>query len=160
MHLIFKGPCGTSVCDWESYAVLRDNVQHFLENGVTSARFKAIHDVEQAVDDGFKQVDGARLRVEVLRAWSALWPKTVAEAAISSRTRAILTKSSNLPAASRTVQARETGWPLPVEARAELPIPRAAGKFVSVVLGMTSTIEDGQFLEVRRVGEGPRFIHS
>ncbi len=30
MRLMFKSRAGAKICDWESYAVLRDNVQHFL----------------------------------------------------------------------------------------------------------------------------------
>lgn len=158
MKLMIKTRRGTRICDWESYAFLRDNVQHFLEQGTPQERFQALHALEKAVDEGEQRIDAARLRGEVLRAWSALWRKTSGEAAISARTHAIMAKSPERPASTPTVAAKDTAWALPMRVDAEMPIPRAAGRFVNAVLSLTRTAEDGDWVEVRRLGDAPSFV--
>jgi hypothetical protein len=44
MQLVFSGSAGSCACDWRYYALLRDNIQHFVEQGVPSKRFVALHD--------------------------------------------------------------------------------------------------------------------
>lgn len=151
MKLFITGRAGTRICDWESYALLRDNVQHFLEQGEPSWRFPALHGLERAVDEGALTVDASRLRGEVLRAWCTLWKIRVDGAAISLRTRAILTGNAELPSSRGTLAAHHAGWELPLEADAETPIPRAARRFIQTVLALTDTAVDGDTLEVRCV---------
>lgn len=160
MQLILKTRDGVRTCDWGSYALLRDNVQHFLEQRKPQARFAALHALETAVDSGEQRIDAARLRGEVLRAWSALWGRTFGEAAVSPRTHAIMTKCADEPETVETAVASETSWGLPLRADAETPIPRASGQFVNAVLSLTSSAQDGDWLEVRRVGAGPAYAAS
>ena len=160
MKLVLESRDGVRICDWESYALLRDNVQHFLEEGSPLPRFCALHSFERAVDADPQRVDASRLRGEVLRAWSALWWKNFEDAAISPRTRAVLTESSEPPPAEKTVQAKDAGWELPLAAPARTPIPKAASRFVHAVLSLTKTAEDGDWLNVRRMGEAPNFARS
>ncbi len=160
MRLMLKTRQGTRVCDWESYALLRDNVQHFLEEGTPRNRFVALHSFEKAIDAEPECIEAARLRGEVLRAWSALWWRNLEDAAISPRTQAILTRSPALPATVPTVAARHASCGLPIRAAAETPIPRAAGRFVHAVLALTTTAEDGDLIEVRRLGDAPNFARS
>lgn len=155
MELIFRGNNGTCVCDWESFALLRDNVQHFLERGEPSARFEALHSIEDVVQGRARNIDAARLRGEVLRAWCALWQVPLADAAISLRTRAILTGVEEPPAARGTVAARIAGWSLPVVGAADDPVPRGAARFVEAVLKLTATSVDGDSLQVKRTAEQP-----
>lgn len=156
MKLFIAGRAGTRVCDWKSYALLRDNVQHFLEQGEPSWRFPALHALERAVDHGVLTVDASRLRGEVLRAWCALWKIHVDDAAISLRTRSILTGNAEIPESRGTVAARHAGWDLPVVADAQTPIPRAARHFIQTVLTLTETAVDGDTVEVRCVKPGAR----
>jgi len=156
MKIVLVGKSATRVCDWRSYALLRDNVQHFIENGEPSERFQALHGIERAIDVGAYHVDAARLRGEVLRAWCALWKVRLDSAAISLRTRAILTGNTDLPLARGTLPARAAGWSLPISGT-DAPIPRAARRFIVGVLVLTDAAVDGDVLEVRCVGEGPRF---
>ena len=158
MKIVLEGRAATRVCDWRSYALLRDNVQHFIENGAPSERFAALHGIEAAIDEGAHYVDAARLRGEILRAWCALWRVRLDNAAISLRTRAILSGNTELPAARGTVRARVAGWSLPVSDRNDMPVPRAARRFICAVLVLTDAAIDGDFLRVRCVGEGPRFV--
>lgn len=97
MKLVITGRAGAGLCDWDSFALLRDNVQHFVEGGVQSGRFSALHGIARAVDGHPCLVDAVRLRLEVLQAWSALWPVSVAGAAVSSRTRAVR-EGTSIPA--------------------------------------------------------------
>lgn len=156
MKLFIAGRAGTRVCDWKSYALLRDNVQHFLEQGEPSWRFPALHALERAVDHGALTVDASRLRGEVLRAWGALWKIHVEDAAISPRTRSILTGNAEMPESRGTVAARHAGWDLPLLADAQTPIPRAASRFIRTVLTLTETAVDGDTLEIRCVNPGAR----
>lgn len=151
MKLVIKGRAGRRVCDWQSFALLRDNVQHFLENGEPTSRFQALHGIELAVDEGSYVVDAARLRGEVLRAWVALWKVRLESAAISLRTRAILTGNSEPPECRGTVGARHAGWELPITGAAEQPVPQVARRFIRTVLALTDTAVDGDVLEVRCV---------
>jgi hypothetical protein len=160
MKLVLETRSGSRMCDWESFAFLRDNVQHFLEQGLPQERFCALHALERAVDEGACRVDASRLRGEVLRAWSALWPKTYGEAAVSPRTRAILMDAPGAPSNTPTVAARQTDWNLPLSAPPELPIPKAAASFLNAVLTLTSKAQDGDWLEVRRVGQAPAFVRA
>jgi hypothetical protein len=157
MKLLLSGRAGSCACDWSSYALLRDNVQHFVERGEPNEHFSALHGIEGAVDDGRCAVEGARLRGEVLRAWYALWAVPLEDAAVSLRTRAILTKSVDTPSVRGTVQARQAGWELPVEARVKAPLPMLAKPFVAAVLALTESAVDGEVLLIERAGPPPHF---
>jgi hypothetical protein len=157
MKLLLSGRAGSRACDWSSYALLRDNVQHFVEHGGPNEHFSALHGIEGAVDDGRCAVDAARLRGEVLRAWYALWAVPPQDAAVSLRTRAILTKSVDEPTVQGTVQARRAGWELPVEARGKAPLPVLAERFVTAVLALTESAVDGEVLLIERAGPPPHF---
>jgi hypothetical protein len=157
MKLIVKGREGKRVVDWESYALLRDNVQHFIEQGEPNGRFPALHGIEKAVDRGQYIADAARLRGEVLRAAIALRVVPLGAAALTLRTRAIMTGSSERPAASPTVPAQTACWSLPISGSSFAPIPRIARKFIEAVLAVTETAEEGELLQIRRAGDAPVF---
>jgi len=148
MKLVIEGRAGRRICDWESFALLRDNAQHYIEGGAPSGRFAAMHEIERAVDEGERIVDASRLRGEVLRAWSALWKVPLKEAAISLRTRAIMTGSAEPPACRGTVPAEQVGWPLPVPGPTTCPVPRAAQSFIRAILSLTPAVVDGEQLRI------------
>jgi hypothetical protein len=160
VKLFITSKTGTRICAWHSYALLRDNVQHYLERGEPDGRFPALHGIECAVDNGQHLIDASRLRGEVLRAWSALWKMKLERAAISLRTRALLTGNSHLPAIRGTVAAQQAGWELPVQGSDETPIPRAAQEFIRTVLLLTDTAVDGDMLEVRCATPSSRVAES
>lgn len=101
MQLTLTARSGTVPCTWESYALIRDNVQHFIEGGSPTERFSSLHGIEQAVDFGRCSVDAARLRGEVIRALYALKQVTMGDAAVSIRTRALLTGAAERPRVKR-----------------------------------------------------------
>lgn len=90
MSLAFVGPGGTVEQRWIFYALLRDNVQHHLENGKPSAEFSALHSVAKALAEGRVRIPARKLHAELLRAREALVDKPAAELAISSRTQGAL----------------------------------------------------------------------
>jgi hypothetical protein len=157
MKLIISGGSATRTCEWSGYALLRDNVQHFLEDGEPTARFSALHSIERAVDDGEGVVEAGRLRGEVLRAWYALSRIRLQDAAVSLRTRAILTGSADMPAVRGTVRAERVGWQLPVDPLEAIRVVDAARSFTAAVLELTANAVDGDTLAVRRDGSPPRF---
>ena len=84
MRLILIGIAGRRELDWASYALVRDNVQHFVEEGQPSARFAALHAIEAAVDTGATHtVEAARLRGELLQARFSLRKLKIRDAAVS-----------------------------------------------------------------------------
>jgi len=157
MKLLLIGRAGARTCEWSGYALLRDNVQHFIEDGEPSERFASLHALEKAVDQGGTVVDAACLRGEVLRAWYALSLIPLELAAVSIRTRAILTGSAHVPPARGTVLAEQVGWELPASAGGPDAVADAASRFVATVLELTEQAVDGDELEVRREGPPPRF---
>lgn len=151
MKLVFIGRAGAGLCDWESFALLRDNVQHFVEGGVESGRFSALHGIARAVDGDAYLVDAVRLRLEVLRAWSALWPVKVDDAAVSSRTRAIRQHQAAPASPSVTTPAVAEIDLLHFAGNWSAPVPKAAESFVAAVLSLTKAATAGEVLEVRRL---------
>ena len=135
MKLVLSSSKGTHQCAWAAFALIRDNVQHYLEHG-QPGRFVALHQLENAVDNGSCLVDGARLRSEVLKAVYALSDIALSDAAVSLRSYAILTGSSQ-PAVRGTVNARAVGWRLPVQASEFASVTSAAHAFVKCVLDLT-----------------------
>jgi hypothetical protein len=151
MKLVFTGRAGAGLCDWESFALLRDNVQHFVEGGLQSGRFSALHGIARAVDGDACIVDAVRLRLEVLQAWSALWSVRVDGAAVSSRTRAIREHRVVPAGGSVTGPAIANVDLLQFAGNWSAPVPKAAGSFVTAVLSLTNTAVAGDLLEVRRM---------
>lgn len=149
MKLIIKGLAGTRICDWGAFALLRDNVQHYIDGGAPSGQFRALYGIADAVDSGSYQVDAVRLRSEVFKAWCALWEVPLDSAAISRRTHAILCGSPTQLVARETFRADAQGWSLPIEADRAAPVPKAASAFIKAVLVLTQSAAAGDTLEVR-----------
>jgi hypothetical protein len=161
MKLIVKGVKGKRVFDWGGYALVRDNVQHFIEYGRPNGRFPELHGIEGAVDGGSYVADASRLRGEALRATAALAAIPLTEAALTSRTRAIMIGSHRAPQTRPSIEARSAGWDLPVAlGSAAARIPAAAAPFIEAVLSLTSDAVDGDLLQVRRAGDAPVFARG
>lgn len=154
MNLRLSGGGQQRDVEWSSYALLRDNVQHFLEAGRPSDRFRALHSIEAAVDTGCTfHIDAARLRGEVLQAWYGLRKVRLSEAAISIRTRAILTRSAGQGSARGTAVAAQVGWRLPVAAAVTASLRSVTAAFVAAVLALTEAATDGDTLAISRTHE-------
>jgi hypothetical protein len=143
MQLTLTGRSGSLPCTWASYALIRDNVQHFIERGSPSERFSILHGIEQAVDFGRCSVNAAQLRGEVVRALYALKRVPMRDAAVSVRTRALLTGAAERPRVRSTVRARNAGWRLPVAAPSDQNVAESGASFLNAVLALTESSADG-----------------
>jgi hypothetical protein len=153
MRLVFRNSVDSRECDWESYALLRDNVQHYIERGRTSSEFEHLHSIARAIDTGKCLVDALRLRTEVLRAASALRSVQLDVAAVSPRTRAIMLGEWHAVGMGHTVESRMAGWALPVAGLPSDSVPHAAEHFVTAVLDVTRSAADRELLEVERLAD-------
>jgi hypothetical protein len=154
MQLIFKSQTATASLDWSAYALLRDNVQHYLESRPGRSGFAALHEIERVVDGQPRSVSALALRRELQQAWSALAGLKLAQSAVSLRTRAILTGCDRPPAIRATVVARLTGWPLPVTGSDEQPLRAHLADFVEALLVVTDAATSTDDLYVTRVDWG------
>jgi hypothetical protein len=153
MKLVIRSKTVSRTCEWASYALLRDNVQHYIERGEPDGRFSTLHSIARAVDGGRCDADPRRLREEVLRAVSALRSVPLATAAMSTRTRAILAGSEHVPHVGRTSEARLLGWALPVPGMPSDSVPFAAEGFINAVVVTTSGAASGDVLQVVQLVE-------
>jgi hypothetical protein len=151
MKILIEGSRGGVSIDWSDYALLRDNVQHFLEGGHPSARFAAIHALEQAIDSGRTVVDAPRLRGEVLGACYGLRNLDLQDCAVSLRTRARLTRCNAPPLRRGTARAAATGWSLPAKSGTG-PVLEHLRRLVASLLAVTETAVDGDRIVARRAG--------
>jgi len=136
MHLMFKTTAGTCCLDWAHYALLRDNVEHYLESGPARSSFKALHGVEHAEDGGVRYLCALELREEIERAWSALAQLPFADSAVSLRTIALL-RGSEPPVVHGTFKAKASGFRLPIEGDESKPLADLLGDFVEALLRLT-----------------------
>ena len=98
---------------------------------------------------------------EVLRATAALASIPLTEAALTSRTRAIMLGAHGAPQLRPSIDARSAGWDLPVcVGAAEANIPAAGAAFIEAVLSLTAEAVDGDLLQVRRAGDAPAFAQG
>jgi len=137
MWLIFRSRSGICSVEWAHYALLRDNVQHYLESAPGTEKFQALHAIERAVDGRARYVRAAQLRCEIQRAWSALNGLPLCESAVSLRTRALLNLQSSPPVARWTIKASLAGWPLPVDGDGAKPLRDYLQHFVEALLALT-----------------------
>jgi hypothetical protein len=90
MSLAFFGPKGSVEVRWIVYALLRDNVQHYLEGGSRSDAFAELHQVGEALLKDCVRVNARRLRAQVEKAKEVLLHRSASDIALSGRTRAVL----------------------------------------------------------------------
>ena len=154
--LVIQGRTGTYPFAWACYALLRDNVQHYVEHGKPCGRFPTLHSIALAVDEGTCAADPQALREEVVRAVSSLRSVPLTDAAMSSRTRAIQIGSPEVPRVGHTGEARLLGWELPVAGLPTDSVPYAAEGFVDAVLCATSAAAAWDQLQIRRLTERQR----
>ncbi len=154
MLLLFKTKNGTRYLEWAHYALLRDNVQHYLESGPGHASFKALHGLERAVDGEPKYLHALELRREIQLAWTALASLPLARSAISLRTRARLT-GTGTPHVRGTFDAHAQGWSLPVEDDPHQALRDVVAPFVESLLVLTDLVSQVDDLCVTRVDVHP-----
>lgn len=154
MMLLLQTRKDTRNVQWSEYALLRDNVQHYLEFGQPENSFTALHALERAVDGGRGRTRARELRHEVQDAWIGLAGLKLEQSAISLRTRAILTGCEQAPQVRGTVIARLAGWELPVWGASSQPVRELVRGFVDVVLSLTENAAEDEDVMVHLAKSG------
>ncbi|WP_437682157.1 hypothetical protein [Sorangium sp. So ce131] len=90
MSLSFSGPSGWIEQRWIVYALLRDSIQHHLEDGQPGDAFEALHSAAAALGGRRVMIPARRLHEELTRARDALGGRSIDALAIGARTRAVL----------------------------------------------------------------------
>jgi len=156
MQLEMRSRTGSKRVAWVSYAVFRDNVQHFIERGASDGDFSTLHSIEIAVDGAQPQrVDAAQLRREVLAARDVVDGVTLQQAAVSIRTRAILTGCRQQPQVRGTAVGSVVGWAASDALGEGETIAEVVAEFVDAVLILTDDAEKGDVLVIEREGRSP-----
>jgi hypothetical protein len=149
MQLLLRSPREARRVEWSQYALLRDNVQHYLEFGQPNSSFTALHALELAVDGGRARTRARELRQEVQDAWVGLAGLNLEQSAVSLRTRAIMTGCARAPDVRGTVVARQAGWELPICGPQSQPVCELLRSFIDVVLLLTEDAAEDEDLTVR-----------
>lgn len=118
MSLIFSGPGGSTERRWITYALLRDNLQHHLEDGEPGSKFPTIHALADALSSVKATVSSNDLREEIERA-QALCARPASDLALSARTVAVISHRWPMPDDVATRPASEWGIDLPMAHGAE-----------------------------------------
>jgi hypothetical protein len=151
MQLMFRTKKGTRCLEWAHYALLRDNVEHYLESSPARRTFKALHAVERVEDGGVRYLRALELRREVQSAWLALARLNVGDSAISLRTHALLSGAPP-PFVHGTFKAKANGWCLPAEGHDSRPLAELLRDFVEGLLYLTDGASPLDDLRVTRPG--------
>jgi hypothetical protein len=157
MQLMFRTRNGTRCLEWAHYALLRDNVEHYLESGPARSDFKALHGVERAEDGDVRYLRSLELRREIQRAWMALSRLKLADCAISLKTHALLSGSAP-PFVHGTFHAKASGWELPIAGDESRPLAELLYDFVEALLYLTdgaSPLDDLCVVGTRAEETGP-----
>lgn len=139
-------------CDYARCALLRDNVQHRLEQGLPSGHFAAIHALADSPWDTAPAIINPKaLSSELEVAWPRLQDLPIESLAISLRTRAALTHAPAPPAVRGTVLRRMVQWPLPIDLSASKDLRALLGGLVSDLTRFAREAPRGGQLVLRSV---------
>jgi hypothetical protein len=144
MSLSFIGAGGAFERRWILYALLRDNVQHYLEGGTPGGEFEAIHAISNALGAGAEgvEVSASKLRSELAVVGERLRNIPIADLAISLRTRAVTTHCFPLPETRATGLARAVGWAIPFSTAKAETLEQLFGPFIQELLGVLGNGEE------------------
>jgi hypothetical protein len=147
MSLSFIGPGGSCERRWIVYALLRDNVQHHLEDGTPTAAFATLHALGDALAKGEISVPIGALRAELDRV-APLLKRPVADLAVSSRTRAVCALELPLTSDRGTELASGVGWEPPISLASVATLGDAFGSLVDELLRITADAAEDARLTV------------
>ncbi|CAN93426.1 MULTISPECIES: hypothetical protein [Sorangium] len=114
MSLSFSGPKGWIEQRWIVYALMRDSIQHHLEDGRPSAEFAAIHGAAAALGGQRVMLPARKLHDELRRARAELAGRPIDALAISGRTRAVLSLRWPPPEGLETMLVTDWGDSVPL----------------------------------------------
>jgi hypothetical protein len=136
MSLTFQGPNGAFERRWIVYAMLRDNVQHHLENGAPTEAFSALHALSAALLRGEVSVPARKLHAELAEA-RGLLDRPIEDLAVSVRTRAICALMFPLPSLQETELASRAEWTAPFPTAGAQTLGDLFGSLVEELLRIT-----------------------
>ena len=147
MEVMISNQNHTLRCDGVACALLRDNVQHHLEDAVPGERFPAIHTLADSRWAEAAQALKARvLASELQTAWACLRDLPIESLAISIRTRAALTSAPVPPAVRGTVLHRLVRWPIPFELEELVTLDDLLGGLVAELVRVARDARAGDLL--------------
>jgi len=146
MSLSFTGPNGWVEQRWIIYALLRDNVQHHLENGVPSEAFAALHEIGAALSGQRVFVPARTFRAELTRA-KVLVGRPASELAIGARTQSVMSFRP-LPEHPQTRLASSFGASVPWVREGSTSLGDVFGHLIDALLEITVGASESDFVEV------------
>lgn len=132
MEVMIFNQIRTLRCDGVACALLRDNVQHYLENGVPSGKYWAIHALaDTRWTRAAETLNPQMLASELDTVWPCLRDLPIESLAISIRTRAVLTNCPVPPEVRGTCLHRLTRWPVPFDFTGLVTLGDLLGRLVA-----------------------------
>ncbi len=146
MSISLIGPKGTYEFPWIRYALLRDNILHYLEHGVCTPAFTETYKIGISIGGSPALLSAQKLREEISRA-QALCLLPIDKLAISARTLAVLRFESSLPEGPPT---RVVGVDLnlPWLSNKSQQLSDVFGDLVTALLEITEGASDSDTVEV------------
>jgi hypothetical protein len=147
MSLAFFGPKGSLEVRWIVYALLRDNVQHYLEGGTPTDRFAELHRLGEALVKDRVRLRAQPLRSELEQAKAALLHRPAADIALSGRTRAVLSAQWP-PSSEETAVVGKAALNVPLLHAGIQTMADAFGNLVDELLEITAGATENDWVEV------------
>jgi hypothetical protein len=141
VSLSFISPRGSLERRWIEFALLRDNVQHHLENGVPSPAFANLHRITEALGGKELELPAKAFREELLKA-EPLLKRPVADLAISLRTRTVVERLWPIPPGAETKLLKDTPSTSVLDGR-ERELADVFGVLLFGLLRLTEGAADG-----------------
>jgi hypothetical protein len=149
MSLCFLGPRGSVEQPWIAYALLRDNVQHYLEKGRPSSAFEATHSIADALGGGRVVLPARTLRAELERARAALAGRAISDLAIGPRTRGVIDRTWPPPnAGDTTLLGDDRSKVVPWISPAAATLDHVFGPLIRSLLEITQECGEADVVEV------------
>ncbi|WP_437291096.1 hypothetical protein [Sorangium sp. So ce406] len=149
MSLSFSGPKGWIEQRWIVYALLRDSIQHHIEDGRPGEEFAAIHGAAGALGGQRVMLPARKLHEELRRAQAALAGRPIDALAISGRTRAVISLRWPPPKERETMLVRDWGDSVPLlGAPAGDSLDDVFGHLVDGLLRITEGASESDQVEV------------
>ena len=148
MSIGFSGPKGWVEQRWIVYAMLRDNVQHYLEGGEPTGEFEALHSIAEVLGGKKLSVPARRLHEELVRAKATLACRPLSDLAISLRTRSVLSFKWPPPERAETILVSEWGGSVPMLNDTVRSMDDVFGHFVDALLQITEGASASDVVEV------------
>lgn len=122
MNVVFVSSLSSFAAPYPTVLLLRDNIQHHLQNGRPEPGYPQIHAIADRMVLENESPSASELWDEFSLALAGIDKIEVAALAMSIRTQALITGADAIPAIRGTVLVRQSGWqvPMSIEGKATL----------------------------------------